>query len=59
MFYPEEGTVFLIDKPIDWTSFDTVNFIRALFNRFYGIRKLKVPAWPTLLRGCSSSARGR
>ena len=32
----------MIDKPIDWTSFDTVNFIRALFNRFYGIRKLKV-----------------
>ena len=42
MFYPEEGTVFLIDKPIDWTSFDTVNFIRSLFMRFYGIRKLKV-----------------
>ena len=42
MFYPEEGTVFLIDKPIDWTSFDTVNLVRALFNRFYGIRKLKV-----------------
>lgn len=42
MFYPEEGSVFLIDKPIDWTSFDTVNFIRSLFMRFYGIRKLKV-----------------
>lgn len=42
MFYPQEGTVFLIDKPIDWTSFDTVNFIRSLFMRFYGIRKLKV-----------------
>lgn len=42
MFYVEEGSVFLIDKPIDWTSFDTVNFIRALFKRFYGIRKLKV-----------------
>ena len=42
MFYVEEGTVFLIDKPIDWTSFDTVNFIRSLFMRFYGIRKLKV-----------------
>ena len=42
MFYVEEGAVFLIDKPIDWTSFDTVNFIRALFKRFYGIRKLKV-----------------
>lgn len=42
MFYPEEGSVLLIDKPIDWTSFDTVNFIRSLFMRFYGIRKLKV-----------------
>ena len=42
MFYPEEGIVFLIDKPIDWTSFDTVNLVRSLFNRFYGIRKLKV-----------------
>ena len=42
MFYVEEGTVFLIDKPIDWTSFDTVNYIRSLFMRFYGIRKLKV-----------------
>ena len=42
MFYVEEGVVFLIDKPLDWTSFDTVNFIRSLFMRFYGIRKLKV-----------------
>ena len=42
MFYVEEGSVFLIDKPIDWTSFDTVNFVRALLKRFYGIRKLKV-----------------
>ena len=31
MFYVEEGAVFLVDKPIDWTSFDTVNFVRALF----------------------------
>ena len=42
MFYVEEGAVFLVDKPMDWTSFDTVNFVRALFKRFYGIRKLKV-----------------
>ena len=32
----------MIDKPLDWTSFDTVNFVRSLFMRFYGIRKLKV-----------------
>ena len=42
MFYVEEGSLFLIDKPLDWTSFDTVNLIRAMFKRFYGIRKLKV-----------------
>lgn len=42
MFNFEEGEVILIDKPLDWTSFDTVNFIRALIKRFYGIRKLKV-----------------
>jgi Pseudouridine synthase len=42
MFNFEEGEVILIDKPIDWTSFDTVNFIRSLLNRCYGIRKLKV-----------------
>ncbi len=38
----ENGEVILIDKPLDWTSFDTVNFIRAVIKRFYGIRKLKV-----------------
>ena len=42
MFHFEEGEVILIDKPLDWTSFDTVNFIRSLLNRCYGIRKLKV-----------------
>ena len=42
MFNFEEGEVILIHKPLDWTSFDTVNFIRAVIKRFYGIRKLKV-----------------
>ena len=42
MFNFEDGEVILIDKPIDWTSFDTVNFIRALIKRFYKIPKLKV-----------------
>ena len=42
MFDFETGEVILIDKPLDWTSFDTVNFIRSLVNRCYGIRKLKV-----------------
>lgn len=42
MFHFEEGEVFLIDKPIDWTSFDVVNLIRAVIKRYHGIRKLKV-----------------
>lgn len=42
MFHFEEGEVFLIDKPLDWTSFDVVNLIRSVIKRFHGIRKLKV-----------------
>ena len=42
MFHFEEGEVFLIDKPLDWTSFDAVNLIRAVIKRYHGIRKFKV-----------------
>lgn len=42
MFHFEEGEVFLIDKPLDWTSFDAVNLIRAVIKRYHGIKKLKV-----------------
>lgn len=42
MFHFEEGEVFLIDKPLDWTSFDVVNLVRAVIKRYHGIRKLKV-----------------
>lgn len=42
MFHFEEGEVFLVDKPIDWTSFDVVNLVRSVIKRFHGIRKLKV-----------------
>lgn len=42
MYHFEEGEVFLIDKPLDWTSFDAVNLIRAVIKRYHGIRKLKV-----------------
>ncbi len=38
----QEGKVLLIDKPLDWTSFDVVNFIRSFLRKVYGIRKLKV-----------------
>ncbi|MEJ2593654.1 MAG: tRNA pseudouridine(55) synthase TruB [bacterium] len=38
----QEGKLLLIDKPLDWTSFDVVNFIRSFLKKIYGIRKLKV-----------------
>ena len=41
-FHFVEGEIILIDKPIDWTSFDVVNFIRSLIKRFHQIHKLKV-----------------
>lgn len=37
-----EGEVLLINKPLEWTSFDVVNFIRVFIRRMYGIKKLKV-----------------
>jgi len=37
-----EGKVLLIDKPLGWTSFDAVNKIRYAFNRWLGIKKIKV-----------------
>ncbi len=38
----QEGEVLLIDKPLNWTSFDVVNFIRSFLKRTYNIKKLKV-----------------
>ncbi|MDC0584600.1 tRNA pseudouridine(55) synthase TruB [Bacteroidales bacterium] len=37
----EAGVALLIDKPLEWTSFDVVNKIRGLLNRKLG-KKLKV-----------------
>jgi len=37
-----EGEVLLVDKPLDWTSFDVVNFIRSFLRKVYGLKKLKV-----------------
>ncbi|GAB1419534.1 tRNA pseudouridine(55) synthase TruB [Bacteroidales bacterium] len=37
----ESGEILLIDKPIDWTSFDVVNHLRVLARRQLGIQKLK------------------
>jgi len=37
-----EGEILLIDKPLEWTSFDVVNKIRRAISRATGIRKIKV-----------------
>jgi len=36
------GEVLLIDKPLNWTSFDVVNKIRYLLKSHLGIKKIKV-----------------
>lgn len=38
----QEGKVLLIDKEINWTSFDAVNKIRILLKNHLGIKKIKV-----------------
>ena len=38
----KEGKVLLIDKPLDWTSFDVVNKVRWLLKRHFNIKKIKV-----------------
>lgn len=38
----KEGQVLLIDKPLEWTSFDVVNKIRYLIRHKYQYKKLKV-----------------
>lgn len=38
----KEGQVILIDKPLEWTSFDVVNKIRYLIRHKYDYKKIKV-----------------
>lgn len=38
----QNGQVILIDKPLDWTSFQVVNKIRWMIVKKFGIKKLKV-----------------
>ncbi|MDL2254897.1 tRNA pseudouridine(55) synthase TruB [Bacteroidales bacterium OttesenSCG-928-J16] len=38
----QEGTVLLVDKPLEWTSFDVVNFLRARISRAAKVKKIKV-----------------
>lgn len=37
-----EGQLLLIDKPLEWTSFQVVNKIRWAIRKTYGIKKIKV-----------------
>ena len=37
-----EGEMLLIDKPLNWTSFDVVNFLRSFIRKSYNLKKLKV-----------------
>ena len=37
-----EGEILLVDKPIEWTSFDVVNFFKKLLNKVLKIRKIKI-----------------
>lgn len=38
----QAGQVFLIDKPLEWTSFQVVNKLRYSLKKTYGLKKLKV-----------------
>jgi len=38
----QEGRILLIDKPLEWTSFDVVKKIRNTISRNTGLRKIKV-----------------
>ncbi len=37
-----KGEILLIDKPLEWTSFDAVNSIKWAIKRRFGLRKIKV-----------------
>ncbi|MCF8378981.1 MAG: tRNA pseudouridine(55) synthase TruB [Bacteroidales bacterium] len=39
---PEEGSVILIDKDLDWTSFNVVKKVKNVLLNKFGIKKLKV-----------------
>ena len=38
----KEGRVLLVDKPLNWTSFQVVNKIRWLIKQQFNIKKIKV-----------------
>lgn len=47
-FHFEEGEIFLIDKPFQWTSFDVVNNLRGFLRSGLGIKKMKIGHTGTL-----------
>ena len=42
IFNFEEGEMLLIDKPLNWTSFDVVKSLRIFLKKTYNLKKLKV-----------------
>ena len=38
----KDGQVLLIDKPLNWTSFQVVNKVRWLIKQRFGLKKIKV-----------------
>jgi len=41
-FHFQEGEMLLINKPLEWTSFDVVNSLRYFIRKVYGLKKIKV-----------------
>lgn len=37
-----EGTILMIDKPYQWTSFDAVNKVKSMLRYLLGIKKIKI-----------------
>ena len=42
MFNPLEGEILYIDKPLHWSSFDSVKRVRGIMARRLKIKKMKV-----------------
>lgn len=38
----KEGSLILVNKPLDWTSFDVVNKLRYTISRYLDVKKIKV-----------------
>ena len=41
-FQFQDGEVLLIDKPLEWTSFDVVNKLRYTIKKHLNVKKIKV-----------------